>query len=288
MPLTGPEFFNLASKIVPNEFDGSEDKLTSFLDALTLLKANVEAHEENAVAYVKTRLTGKARYLVGESATLDEIKTKLKNGIKFESSQSVTSKMLNLKHHNDTKYMADIENLTQKLKQAYISEGVPESVAENYTKNTTVKALSTNTNIEKVKIIMEAGSFQTVEEAIQKFANVTAENSSSASVFYANRRQSRGKSRNYFRGRGNFNQRGGNSSQYRNNGQSNYNNYSAGRYQRNNQNMYEMSTNPNRGFSYRSRPNRYVRTYDADQNPSSQDANQENGREPEQGPLGHS
>lgn len=66
----------------------------------------MEAHEENAVAYVKTRLTGKARYLVGENATLDEIKTKLKNGIKFESSQSVTSKMLNLKHHNGTKYMA--------------------------------------------------------------------------------------------------------------------------------------------------------------------------------------
>nr|CAH7729118.1 unnamed protein product [Callosobruchus chinensis] len=30
MPLSAPEFFNLASKIVPAEFDGSEDKLTHF------------------------------------------------------------------------------------------------------------------------------------------------------------------------------------------------------------------------------------------------------------------
>nr|CAH7726153.1 unnamed protein product [Callosobruchus chinensis] len=77
MPLSAPEFFNLASKIVPAEFDGSEDKLTPFLDALALLKANVEIHESIAVAYVKTRLTGKARSIVGESGTLDDIILKL-------------------------------------------------------------------------------------------------------------------------------------------------------------------------------------------------------------------
>nr|CAH7734087.1 unnamed protein product [Callosobruchus chinensis] len=143
MPLSAPKFFNLASKIVPAEFDGSEDKLNSFLDALTLLKANMETHEANAVAYVKTRLTGKARSIVGESGTLDEKKLKLKNGIKLESSQL-------------------LECLTQKLKQAYLSEGVPENVAEKYTTNTTVNALSANATSERVKIIMEAGNFNSV------------------------------------------------------------------------------------------------------------------------------
>nr|CAH7723093.1 unnamed protein product [Callosobruchus chinensis] len=72
MPLSAPEFFNLASKIVPAEFDGSEDKLTPFLDALALLKANVEIHES-----IAARLTGKARSIVGGSGTLDDIILKL-------------------------------------------------------------------------------------------------------------------------------------------------------------------------------------------------------------------
>jgi len=280
MPLSAPEFFNLASKIVPAEFDGSEDKLTSFLDALTLLKANVETHEGNAVAYVKTRLTGKARSIVGESTTLEEINLKLKNGIKSESSQSVTSKLLNLKQrYNDTKYVTEIESLTHKLKQAYISEGVPENVAENYTTNTTVKALSANATSEKVKIIMEAGNFHTVQEAVQKFVNVSAENAASATVLYTNRGQNRGRPRNNYRGRRTFEYRGRNSSY------SDRNNNA--QYTGNASNFYWRPNQQNRGFPHRGRPfrpyrpYRHVRAYDAEQN-------QENQEEPQQGPLGHS
>lgn len=61
MPLSSVEFLNLASKIVPQEFDGSPDKLRSFLDALNLVKSNADDHSANAVAFIKTRLTGKAR-----------------------------------------------------------------------------------------------------------------------------------------------------------------------------------------------------------------------------------
>lgn len=279
MPLSAPEFFNLASKIVPAEFDGSEDKLTSFLDALTLLKANVETHEGNAVAYVKTRLTGKARNIVGESATLEEISLKLKNGIKSESSQSVTSKLLNLKQrYNDAKYITEIEGLTHKLKQAYIGEGVPENVAESYTTNTTIKALSANATSEKVKIIMEAGNFHTVQEAVQKFVNVTAENSSSTTVLYT-KRQDRGRQRSNYRGRRNFETRGRNPAySYRNND---------AQYIGNTNNYYSSTNQQNRGFSHRGRPfrpykpYRHVRAYETE-------SNQENQQEPQQGPLGYS
>lgn len=280
MPLSAPEFFNLASKIVPAEFDGSEDKLTSFLDALTLLKANVETHEGNAVAYVKTRLTGKARSIVGESTTLEEINLKLKNGIKSESSQSVTSKLLNLKQrYNDTKYVTEIESLTHKLKQAYISEGVPENVAENYTTNTTVKALSANATSEKVKIIMEAGNFHNVQEAVQKFVNVSAENAPSATVLYTKRGQNRGRPRSNYRGRRTFEYRGGNPSYSDRN--------SNAQYTGNGSNFYFRSNQQNRGFQHRGRPfrpyrpYRHVRAYDAEQNQGNQE-------EPQQGPLGHS
>nr|CAH7723913.1 unnamed protein product [Callosobruchus chinensis] len=277
MPLSAPEFFSLASKIVPAEFDGSEDKLTPFLDALALLKANVEIHESIAVAYVKTRLTGKARSIVGESGTLDDIILKLKNKIKLESSQLVTSKLLNLKqHYNCTKYVSELECLTQKLKQAYLSEGVPENVAEKYTTDTTVNALSANATSERVEIIMEAGNFNSVQEAVQKIVNINTDNSSSATVLYIKRGQDRGRSRNNYRGRTNFGYRG--SYSYINN---------ATKYSGKSNNHYRQSNQQNRGFLHRGRPLRphrpcrHVRAYNAE-------SNQGNQQEPQEGPLGNS
>ncbi|VEN45924.1 unnamed protein product [Callosobruchus maculatus] len=176
--VTAIEFFNLASKILPHEYDGSPDKLQSFLDGLSLLRANATGHEENAVAYIKTRLCGKARDLISDNDTLQDIGHKLKQGIKTESSQAVTSKILGHKQFqkDKAKYAEYIETLSVKLKRAYISEGVPEAVAETYCANTVVKALSTNSSSDKAKLIMEAGTFNSTQEAITKFVGITSDN----------------------------------------------------------------------------------------------------------------
>nr|CAH7763791.1 unnamed protein product [Callosobruchus chinensis] len=235
MPLSAPEFFNLASKIVPAEFD----------DALALLKANVEIHESIAVAYVKTRLTGKARSIVGESGTLDDIILKLSTFLTvtlnsmqeaeyshvlsfrlvvyiapseviiphtttlsfegttyriFLSTDSINCSCCQQPGHTQmqcpNKALPSEENtklecLTQKLKQAYLSEGVPENVAEKYTTDTTVNALSANATSERVEIIMEAGNFNSVQGAVQKIVNLNTDNSSSATVLYIKRGQDR-------------------------------------------------------------------------------------------------
>lgn len=287
MPMTNVEFFNLASRIIPNEFDGSVDKLTSFLDALNLLRANVDTHEDNAVAYVKTRLTGRARDYVGNAATLEEIRNRLQSTIRTDSSECISAKLLKHKQkHKDEKYIAEIEELCQKLKQAYIKEGVPEGVAETYTKNTAVKALISNAQSEKARIIMEAGSFTTIQSALSKFSTITEESPDHNTVLYASRRPYRGRTRSNFRGRWNYNTsdrnfaadaRPTNGPNYRSNTYNNRGNVHRGSYNRNQnqQNQYY-------------RPNQFIRACEGTNSIHDEYTEQENQQEPQSGPLGNS
>nr|CAH7712627.1 unnamed protein product [Callosobruchus chinensis] len=71
--MTAIEFFNLASKTLPHEYDGSPDRLQSFLDGHTLLTANATRNEQIAIAYIKARLCGKARDLIGDNDSLQDI-----------------------------------------------------------------------------------------------------------------------------------------------------------------------------------------------------------------------
>nr|CAI5852712.1 unnamed protein product [Callosobruchus analis] len=163
MATTNFEFFNFAAKILPNEFDGSPQRLQSFIDALNLLKVNSVGHEENVRIFVRTKLIGKARELVSDNDSLEDIITKLTTGIRTDSSQMVSSKLLALKKSNKdtTKYATEVEELSTSLKRAYIAEGVPGQVAEKYATQCTVNSLKLNTNSEKIKIIMEAATMAT-------------------------------------------------------------------------------------------------------------------------------
>lgn len=186
MALTVSEFFNLASKLVPVQFDGSHANLQSFLDSLALLQANSEGHDERALAFVKTRLTGKARDLVTSEMSLDDISVVLKNNIKGESSRIVSAKLATFKQNfkDSNKYATEIESLANALKRAYISEGVPNAVAQSYATDATVKALTKNAASERTRLVMEAGTFTTVQEAITKLVSIESEAGNSANVLY--------------------------------------------------------------------------------------------------------
>nr|CAH7712613.1 unnamed protein product [Callosobruchus chinensis] len=71
--MTAIELFNLASKILRHEYDGSPNRLQSFLDGHTLPAANATGNEQIAIAYIKTRLCGKARDLIGDNDSLQDI-----------------------------------------------------------------------------------------------------------------------------------------------------------------------------------------------------------------------
>lgn len=286
MAMSKMEFFNFASKIISNEFDGSAERLQPFLDALNLLQANCENQEQNAVAYVKTKLTGKARDLITETDTLGDIIVKLRTGVQVESSQMVTAKLLSLRQYNKdaSKYASEVEVLAQKLKRAYITEGVPVPVAETYATNVTIKALKTNSNSDKIQLVMEAGTFNSCQEALTKFVNISSEATSSTVLFTKN--YTRGGNRGQFRGRGNFannnyrqNSNCGSPRSYQSNNDHGYQNNNYRRY--NNQNYRGNQTQDFRGRrnqNQRGRQNPHIRYLNED--------NSENQQDTQLGPMG--
>lgn len=240
--MNAAEFFNLASKLLPNQFDGNPDNLTSFIDSLELIKLNAENQQDNAIAFVKTRLTGKARDLINNENSIDAIILTLKNHLKGESSSLASSKLLHLKQNNKdaTNFAKEVEILSEKLQKAYISEGVPYDVAKNYTVETTVRALSQNASSPKARLIIEAGTFSSVPEILTKLVNVTS-NPSEPNVLYLHHNRNSFNTRQHFRGRGfqNYNTRGQFNRGRR--GRANYNN--------NNRNFNRgRGRNPNNGY----------------------------------------
>lgn len=260
MAMSKMDFFNFVSRVLPNEFDGSSDKLQPMLDALNLIQANIDNHENDAVAYIKTRLTGRARDLISETDTLANIIHKLKTEIKTEDSQTVMTKLLSHKQLNKdaNKYATEIEELANRLRRAYIKEGVPVPLAETYTANSTVRSLKTNTNSEKIKLVMEAGTFKSSQEAVTKFVSISADDSKSNTVFYARNGNQRGRYINNFRGRNHTRAKYQQNQNFRNNPRT--------------QNYFHGNVEQNyRGRGYnrqgqRGRYTRYVRQYAAEDN----------------------
>lgn len=158
MTISAVDFFNLASKLLPLEFEGSHPQFVLFLDALELLKLNCGEHEANAVAFVETRLTGKAPDLITSEKTLNEIIDTLKGGVRSKS-----------------KCKRTLLSTQQKLnlKRTYITEGVPNQTADSYTVDAIVKILGKNANSDNARMIMEAGTFNTVQDALSKFVTIT-------------------------------------------------------------------------------------------------------------------
>ena len=246
MALGKVDFLNFASKLIPSQFDGSFTKLQSFIDSLTLLEINSVGNEDNALAFVKTRLTGKARTLISDNMTILDVINALKTGIKGESSKALSAKLLNTKQNckDSIKFSNEIEDLASSLKLAFISEGVPSTVAETYTTDLTVKSLAKNSTSEKTKIIMEAGNFSSIQEAISKFVSVESE--PNGNVFVLKNSQSYNNKRfnnNYIRGRGRYGNNNSNFSnhQYQRGGYRN-NNY-RNQFQNNRQNQRQNTRN---------------------------------------------
>lgn len=72
-------------------------------------------------------------------------------------------------------YCSEIEILTKSLENAYITDGLTNEVANKYFTQVAVKAMTKNCTIDKVKFIMEAGQFNSMNDAISKFVGSCTE-----------------------------------------------------------------------------------------------------------------
>jgi len=114
-----------------------------------------------AVNVIKTKLKGHARNLISTENTIQEIKDKLSRTVKGESVEVLSAKLLNLQQKNKTAnlYTQEMEQLTKALEGAYISKGLNPELAKKYSMTQAVKAMTRNCSIDKVKVIMQAGTF---------------------------------------------------------------------------------------------------------------------------------
>lgn len=239
MATTAIQFLSFAVKTIP-EFDGSPEHLQRFLDALNLVNANVETHMASAVQLTKTKLIGTARNYITNEATLEAISETLTNNVKGESTKAVIAKLMSVKQmgKSPNAFIKEIESLTTCLKRAFITDGVPANLADDYATQNAVIAMTANATNEKVKLIMEAGQFNTMNDAVAKFVASSTEQTS-GSVMYANR-SNRGRGANYYtRGYNNNNNRGNN---YHSRG-----NFVRGNYRGNNHYHNRYARGNNRG-----------------------------------------
>lgn len=240
MSQTVVEFLKTASSLIP-DFDGKAENLTSFLDALNLVDSIKESHDTVAVSLVKTKLKGTARNLISNEISLSQIINTLKRTVKGESVEVVTARLMNLKQKNKTAnlYTKEVADLTKTLEAAYISDGLTNDMATKYSTQQAIKAMTKNCSIDKVKVIMEAGTFNTMNDAISKFVNSCTEaaGNDNAVLYY----KQKGKGHYYGSNRGRNRGRGG---QYRNNnhrtqyGNRNYYNRGRGNRHNNNRGVY--------------------------------------------------
>lgn len=237
------ELINTATKLVP-VFDGKAENLQSFIDALEILELITGEHEVLAVSIIKSRLKGAARNLIGNETTITEVISRLKSNVKGETVEVLSAKLMNLQQRNKTanQYTLEVEQMTKMLEGAYITDGLPLELARSYSTQHAVKAMTKNCTIDKVKLIMQAGTFNNMNEAVSKFVNCCTEATGQPnSVLYYKNNPQRGGYRGRVNYRGNFRYRNNNYNNQYNNGRGQYRGNSRGR---GNSNRGHNSNNP--------------------------------------------
>ena len=104
-----------------------------------------------------------------------------------------------------------MENLTNEIKSAYISDGVHSQLAKKYSVNSAVNAIIKDCTVDSFKVVTRAGNFEDLDKAVQKFVeSCTDATGKSDTLFHTRqsnpnyRRQNRGSARGNYRGNDRF------------------------------------------------------------------------------------
>nr|pir hypothetical protein 3 - fruit fly (Drosophila melanogaster) retrotransposon mgd1 [Drosophila melanogaster] len=212
---TAREYVRQISSTIP-EFDGKKLNLNRFLTALRLIDLTKGDQEMLAVEVIKTKILGPLSHKVENEKTIIGIINLLKASVKGESPDVIKAKMLSTQQRGKTaaQYTTEIENLRGLLEAAYIDDGLDSNNADKFATKEAISAMTKNCGHDKLKTILEAGNFNTMNSVIEKYIHCSTEmtGNSNSVLFYNNRGHYRGN--NY---RGNYQNRG--------NGRGNYNSY---------------------------------------------------------------
>lgn len=206
-----------ASILLP--FDGDSEKLSSFKDSVKFLKTATEAANHPTLKlFIITRISGKARDALPsdiDDKSIDEIIEQVSKSCESKiTSEQVLAKLKTIKKGTaKQQYCEEVESLCSQLSRAYIKEGIPQGIAKKIATKAGVETLIKTVSAENAKIVLQAGSFPTIEQAIQKLNELpdNTESNDVTRVFNVNTNQKRfqnfnqGQQRNWRRGANNNN-----------------------------------------------------------------------------------
>jgi hypothetical protein len=156
-----------------------------------------QEHIATGIRFLKTKLSGKARSAVPPNAqTFAEITDAIKQACKsVVKPEVILAKLANEKQITDlTKFTEQVEKLTLQLENAYIAEEVPLATASRLAIRAGTNALANGLKNKETQLIIKAGKFDTLAEAIGK-ANENEKSTTNNAVFYY-----KGQTHNHARG----------------------------------------------------------------------------------------
>lgn len=206
-PVTMPFEIKEATALVQT-YDGSADGLGAFVDSVNLLaELTPDDQVPTAIKFLKTRLTGKARLGLPEAIkTIDALAQDVKRRCASKiTPENITAKLKAVRQKGSAETFCDeVESLTTKLKAVYIQSNIPEPVANNMATKAGVETLVNGTNSQETKIILKAGTFTDIKDAIQKVLDNTNSNATQVLSFNARgNNYHQGQNQRYRNNRGN-------------------------------------------------------------------------------------
>jgi len=141
-----------------------------------------------------------------------------------ETSDVVKAKMAKTSQKGKTaeKFTSEIDNLRKLLEASYIGEGLPAEHADKFSTKEAITTMVKNCEHGRLKTILEAGNFSSMNEAVTKYIQCSTETTGNANAILFARKGPAYRGKNFrgnYRGRGRGNGRGN----YQNNGYYQYN-----------------------------------------------------------------
>ncbi|XP_062554598.1 uncharacterized protein LOC134219748 [Armigeres subalbatus] len=166
-----------ASILLP--FDGDSEKLSSFKDSFIHVPLG-------------TRYTPEPEYSSDAGLELNATEEKYTQVELSSGSWEDWLKAIK-KGTARQQYCEEIESLCSQLSRTYVKEGIPQVTAKKIATKAGVETLIKTVSTENAKIVLQAGSFPTIEQAIQKLNELpdNAESNDVNRIFNINANQKR-------------------------------------------------------------------------------------------------
>lgn len=187
-----------ASVLTP--FDGDSEKLSAFVDGVKFLQTVMQnEHHPTLKIFLLTRISGKARDALPNDnvdRSIDEMITLIKNTCESKATpEQIMAKLRGVKRGmTKEQYCQEVETLCNKLANAYVKENVPYTTARKLATRVGLETLINIVPTEKAQTVLHAGTFDTIEQAIQKINELPNQNENMDivnRVFNVNRNQAR-------------------------------------------------------------------------------------------------